>query len=76
MGGRGLVQASFVLGGAMRIRALYDGCWSFAVGQVDEDIPLPGWPVAVEQYESGYSTLLRIQTPEKVAIVQETTESE
>jgi hypothetical protein len=27
---------SFNLGGKMRIHAIYDGCWSFAVGQVDE----------------------------------------
>ena len=66
-----LCIASFVLGNKMRIRALYDGCWSFAVGQVDEDIELPEWPVKISQAENGYSTLLEIKVPDDVKIRRE-----
>lgn len=65
------VMGSFVLGGKMRVRAIYDGCWSFAVGQVDEDIPLPEWPIRVSQHERGYSTLLEIDVPDDVGIFRE-----
>jgi hypothetical protein len=68
---KNLVHASFVLGGQMRIRALYDGCWSFAVGQVDEAILLPDWPVTTTQHDHGYSTLLTIIAPKTAAIIRE-----
>jgi hypothetical protein len=64
--------ATFNLGGKMRIHCLYDGCWSFAVGQVDEEIPLPDWPVRVKQSgENGYSTQLEIDVPDDVKVFQE-----
>ncbi len=48
----------------MRIHAIYDGCWSFAVGQCDESEPLPNWPVRIGQHDDpGYSTLLEIDAP-------------
>jgi hypothetical protein len=31
------VRATFNLGDKMRLWCIYDGCWSFAVGQVDEE---------------------------------------
>lgn len=51
-------------GTQMRVYAIYDGCWHFSVGQVEEDVRLPGWPVQILQHESGYSTLLRIEAPD------------
>jgi hypothetical protein len=48
----------------MRVRAIYDGCWSFAVGQVDEDLPMPAWALTLTTHESGHSVELRIDAPE------------
>ena len=66
-----LIAGTFNLGGKIRVRALYDGCWSFAVGQVDEDIPLPDWPIRIEQHEKGYSTALIIECPDDVKVFRE-----
>lgn len=46
------------------VRAIFDGCWHFAVGQVDESLPFPPWPVKVSQHQNGYSVLLTIDAPE------------
>jgi hypothetical protein len=40
-----------------------NGCWQVGVGQVDEAIQLPLWPVTISQHESGYSALLTIEAP-------------
>lgn len=65
-------HGSFNLGGHMRIHAIYDGCWSFAVAQVDEDIPLPDWPVRVMQStDTPYSTRLEIDVPDNVKVFRE-----
>ena len=63
---------SFNLGGKLRIHAIYDGCWSFAVGQVDENIPIPDWRVRVRQSpQVSYSTCLEIEVPDDVKIFRE-----
>lgn len=63
---------TFNLGGKMRIHAIYDGCWSFAVGQVDEDIPLPDWPIRVKQgIENRYTTAIEIDVPDDVKVFHE-----
>jgi hypothetical protein len=64
-----LHHGSFNLGGKMRIHAIYDGCWSFAIGQVDEEIPLPDWPCRVKS--EGYSAVLEIEVPDDVKVFQE-----
>lgn len=65
-------HGSFNLGGLMRVHAIYDGCWSFAVGQVDEDIPLPDWPVRVRWPGGrGYSTRLEVDVPDDVKVFRE-----
>lgn len=50
------------------------GCWAVGVGQVDEDYPLPSWPVTIRQ-DPGcpYSALLEIEAPEgaKLTVVGE-----
>lgn len=66
-----VLVGTFVLGGKMRIRALYDGCWSFSVGQVDEEIPLPDWPIRIKQHERGYSTEMEIDVPDDVTLIRE-----
>lgn len=50
---------------ALRVYAIYDGNWSFAVGQADEDLPLPSWPVRITQHpDIAYSVLLEIDAPD------------
>jgi hypothetical protein len=58
------------IGGArgVRIHVIWDGCWSFAVGQLEEDRGLPGWSFRVE-LEHGYSTRLVIETGEEMVEV-------
>jgi hypothetical protein len=48
-------------GGACHINAIYDGCWSFAVGQTEENTPLPPWPVSLSA--EGYTTKLTLTVP-------------
>jgi hypothetical protein len=40
-----------------------NGCWHVGVGQVDESVPLPAWPVTITQHERGGSALLTIEAP-------------
>lgn len=55
----------------MRVHCWYDenGCWQVGVGQVDEAIQLPSWPVTITQApamnpdNAGYSALLTIDAP-------------
>jgi hypothetical protein len=48
----------------VRVYALYDGCWSFAAGQVNDDGPMPDWPISIRQDpETRYSALLEIDAP-------------
>jgi hypothetical protein len=71
----GPFAAVFNLGGKMRVYAIYDGCWMFAVGQVDEDIPLPNWPVRIKQHpETKYTVLLEIDVPDDVKLFVEKSE--
>lgn len=70
--GNGRYHGSFLLGGEMRVHAIYDGTWSFAVGQVDEAVPLPDWPVRLKWPGGrGYSTRLEIDVPEGVKVFHE-----
>lgn len=50
----------------LQVHALFtpDGCWHIAVGQADESIPLPSWPMKIEQHRSlPYSALLTVDAP-------------
>lgn len=41
------------------------GTWVLGVGQIDEDIPIPNWPMTLRQAETcRYSTELVIDCPE------------
>lgn len=67
-------------GSAMLIHASYDGgtdgsCWQIGVSQVNEESPLPGWPVTITQAPAmnpdnpGYSPLLSIDAPEGTKLI-------
>lgn len=52
------------IGGAqgVRVHVIYDGCWSFAVGQLEDGRSLPhGWSFAIAQ-EHPCSTRLTVDT--------------
>jgi len=72
VGGAAGIHATFNVGGKLRVHAIYDGCWCFAVGQVDEDIALPDWPLRIGmQPGTPYSTRLEIKVPDDVKIFRE-----
>lgn len=57
-------------GNPMRIHAIFEGCWSFAVGQCDEELPMPDWPIRITQHDDPrYSVLLEIDAPEGTELV-------
>jgi hypothetical protein len=52
-------------GEAMRAYALFDGCWSIALGQAYEADPFPEWPVFIRQQpNTDYSTMAEIDAPD------------
>jgi hypothetical protein len=56
-------------GKGMRVHALYDGTWSFALGLLDEDHEWADWPVVIEQGDRPYNTLVRVEAPEGTKFV-------
>ena len=44
------------------------GCWVVGVQQLEEDVPLPGWPIRFETAPNGYSPLLLIDAPDDVTV--------
>lgn len=70
------IMGTFVLGGKMRIVAMYGrgSVWSFGVGQVAEEVALPDWPVRVvygKEPASPYSVMLEIDVPDDAVLVRE-----
>lgn len=66
------IMASFdVVSGVdgLRIYAIYDGCWSFAVGQTNDSYPLPDWPIRITN-EHDYSVRLEIDCPDDARVTQ------
>lgn len=53
----------------LRVYALYDGCWSFAIGQTDEPYPLPAWPIRITN-EHDYSVRVEIDCPDYARVSQ------
>jgi hypothetical protein len=44
-------------------------CWTVGVQQLNEDVPMPDWPVRLETATNGYSPVLVIEVPsEDVAV--------
>ena len=62
----------FVLGGQMKIYAIYDGCWHFSIGPVDKDVPIPDWPVRYTLHKQGYSAQMEIDVPDDVRLFRVT----
>jgi hypothetical protein len=61
--------ATFLVGGATKVYALYDGCWTFAAGMVDEGTSLPDWHIETRNSElNGYTTELHMEAPEKTTV--------
>jgi hypothetical protein len=44
------------------------GCWMIGIQQLEEDIPLPPWPMRWSTADSGYSPRLEIDVPDNVLI--------
>jgi hypothetical protein len=44
------------------------GCWSVGVQPLDEDTPIPTWPMRFVLAERGYSPALIIEAPDHVTI--------
>lgn len=44
------------------------GCWVIGVQQIEEDFPIPPWPMRFESASSGYSPRLIIEAPERVTM--------
>lgn len=71
-------KGSFVLkagehGGRMRVHAIYDGCWTFAPGLVDEDDEWPGWPIRFRRTPQfrEYTLVLEIEAPADTTVTWE-----
>jgi len=47
----------------LRVHSIYDGCWTFAVGKLDEESGLPEWKWELRPGERGYSLELVIKAP-------------
>lgn len=50
-------------GAQLRVHVMFDGCWHVSVGQVDEDVSLPDWPMTFSQ-SSKYATELCLEAPD------------
>ncbi|MBL5919736.1 hypothetical protein I7V28_01120 [Lelliottia amnigena] len=48
---------------------LDSGLWNIGVSQVDENAPLPAWPVTYSMREHGYSVQLTITVPDDTSLV-------
>lgn len=59
--------------GELLVVALYGignkGCWSIGLCQVDEDVPVPTWPVTYTMHERGYSVLMTMEVPDDTHLV-------
>lgn len=55
----------------VRVHAIYDGCWSFAVGQIEEGRQVPkDWTFGIDM-EHEYSTRLLILADEMLIVTPE-----
>lgn len=74
-GSSNTIRSSFVIGGVLRVLPFYhEGCWSFAVGQVHENFPVPeDWEISIgfDSDVCGYSSIVYLSTPTKVSVVRE-----
>lgn len=62
------VVATLNIGGMMRVRCLYDGCWTFALAMIDEGEHFSeDWSAWYERGSevNDYTMILAIEAPEK-----------
>lgn len=52
----------------LQVIAHYVGVWSIGIAPLDEDIPLPGWPMEWRLSGLGYSTELTLEVPDDVRV--------
>ena len=59
----------------LRVTLWFDGCWHTAVGQIDEDHPLPPWAIGIGQHitDKGdrYSARLVIAAPAGTVLTED-----
>lgn len=61
----------------LRVHAIYDGTWSFAVGLVEEGDKLPAWPIDISKSgENDYSAEVTIIAPADVVCIYRSREGE
>lgn len=60
----------------VRVIVIYDsegressGCWSIAVGKIDEDTEYPEWPIMVSKGDRNYNTLMTIEAPDGTILI-------
>lgn len=60
-----IVQGVFTVNNVLKVYAIYDGCWSFAASQINEDNPISElWQIETLQCAyNDYSTELIITSP-------------
>lgn len=44
------------------------GTWMFGISLLDEDKPLPSWPIRFSTFENNYSPLVEIDVPDDVVV--------
>ena len=50
------------------VRFVYDGCWSMAIRQLDENTPIPNWLTNISVDAVGYSADLSFDVPDDVLV--------
>lgn len=58
------IHAVAVVGGLIKVYCIYDGCWHFSVGQVDEDMKIPVCDIRFVESDKSYSVMLEIDVPD------------
>jgi hypothetical protein len=59
-------------GEGLRVSIVYtsEGTWSAGVAPLDEEVPLPLWPISFEMAETGYSTAISITVPDGTTLTE------
>lgn len=47
-----------------------NACWSIGILPLDEDVPIPAWPISVKLGGRGYSAALTIEVPDDAIVKQ------
>lgn len=44
------------------------GCWVIGISMIDENVPIPNWPIRFLPVKEGYSPILEIDVPDDVTL--------